>query len=151
MTQDTFTASRNSPLPIRFVIYLPGSAEGDGAGIATAVKQMLCDRFGGVTSYPAVGVFKRVSGTNLEESVQVLESFCEKARWEQEEAFVHSLVEVIATLLDQESVACLVEGRMCFVAPLGADESFGLGGSGEELSSIVERRLLNRQKGRRSS
>lgn len=145
MAYDSFTESRNSPLPIRFVIYLPDPGDGDGTGIATAVKQMLCDRFGGVTSYPAVGVFKRVSGKNLEENVQVLESFCEKTRWNQEEAFVHSLAEMIATLLDQESVACLVEGRMYFVAPLGADERLGLEGSSEDLASLVERRLVNRQ------
>jgi len=109
-------------LPRRFVIYVPAGPRGiqptaDGP-VTEAVATILCDRFGGVTSYPAKGSFTRDSGAMQTESVMVLESYCEPGVWDTNRAFMEHLAATLASLLNQESIACSLDGRMELVKPV---------------------------------
>ncbi|MES2980904.1 MAG: hypothetical protein V4727_01210 [Verrucomicrobiota bacterium] len=118
-----------TPLTHRFAIYLP-SCQKDGKSIdgfealADSTSRMLCERFGGVTGYPAKGLYQRESGTPQSEEILVLESFCDSEGWERESAFLHAWARVLSALLHQESIACSMDGNMSFVLPgrLQADE-----------------------------
>jgi len=117
-----FPDSGGKPLPLRFVIYIPAEApgslqEGSAEAAAEAVAELLCERFGGVTCYPATGIFKGASGAHQKEEVQVLECFCELECWAGQQGFVHTLAGTIAAMLGQESIACSVNGRMNLVPP----------------------------------
>lgn len=116
------TEASGKPLPLRFAIYIPaapepGVPESAALEVTAAVRTILCDRFGGVTSYPALGLFKRESGVNQQEEVHVLESFCEVEVWEARGSFLLTLAGVIAAVLEQERVACLINGRMYLIQP----------------------------------
>jgi hypothetical protein len=108
------------PLPKRFVMYLP-EVEAGRTGLLEAVEHLFCRRFGGVTSYPAVGLFQSESGAIQRERVQVLECYGELENWSADCALLRGLATVIASLLDQEAIACSVDGRMHLVAPAGTD------------------------------
>ena len=117
----------------RFVIYLP-SCRKDGSAIegyqdlADAAARLLCELFGGVTSYPATGLFRRSTGEAQKEQVVALETFCESADWERRSNFLHRTAAMLAELLDQESIACSLDGRLSFVEPKedpGAESSDG--------------------------
>lgn len=112
-----------TPLPHRLVIYLPSRKKDETAienfdRIAQVACNLLCERFGGVTSYPATGHFKKADGEIQRESVQVLEAFCEQANWQQEANYIKTLSAALAKQLAQESIACTVDGRMILVEPL---------------------------------
>jgi hypothetical protein len=99
------------------------------------VQGILCKRFGGVTSYPAVGLFKRASGAPEEERVQVLESFCAPDAWRENEGFLIKMAEVIGAILKQESIACQVNGWMHLIGPVSGVAS---GRLDADLESTVE-------------
>lgn len=113
---------KETPLNHRFAIYLP-SCEKDGQLIdgferlADSTSRMLCGRFGGVTVYPANGLYQRESGTPQSEKILVLESFCDSEGWARESAFLHAWVRVLSAQLRQESIACSLDGNMIFVPP----------------------------------
>ena len=122
--EDAFSPWRQAaaPLPLKFVIYIPlgdGGKErnSQGRSMVKEVQAVLCSRFGGVTSYPAVGMFKRASGVPEEERVQVLECFCEQEAWEEQQLFLYRMAGLIGALLKQESIACQVNGRMHLIDP----------------------------------
>jgi hypothetical protein len=124
-----FSRSLSTALPVRFVIYIPSEPELADAGSCSSqlmkeVQSILCNRFGGVTSYPAVGLFKRASGVPQEERVQVLESFCAPEAWKANERFLVKMAEVIGAILKQESIACQVNGWMHLIGP-GRDVAGG--------------------------
>lgn len=109
-----------TPRPHRFVLYLPvGEPAGSHGDLIRVIETLLCERFGGVTSYPAVGLFKRSSGVLQREPVQVLESFCEVEVWEAEGAFMVAIAGAVAEILAQESVAFSLDGRMHLAEPRG--------------------------------
>ncbi len=120
---------KEAPLTHRFAIYLP-SCQKDGQpidgfeGLADSTSHMLCDLFGGVTVYPAKGLYQRESGTPQSEEILVLESFCDNEGWTRKSAFLHAWASVLSALLRQESIACSMDGNMSFVLPgqLPADE-----------------------------
>lgn len=111
-----------APLNHRFAIYLP-SCERDGKPIAgfeefaVSTSRMLCDLFGGVTRYPAKGLYQKDTGTPQSEDIIVLESFCDSAGWTRESGFLRAWVRVLSALLRQESLACSLDGNMSFVIP----------------------------------
>lgn len=110
------------PLPLRFVMYFPtggtlSDANLTNSALLEAVAEILCLHFGGVTSYPAMGRYKRATGELQSDSVQVLEAYCETRAWEHSAAFVFTLAETIAALLGQESLACSVGGWMHLMKP----------------------------------
>ncbi|WP_367870099.1 hypothetical protein [Luteolibacter sp. Populi] len=88
------------------------------AQVADSVQKILSDLFSGATSFPAVGLFTRESGQKQTESIQVLESFCETAAWVANKGFLWALAQVVGALLEQESIACLVDGRMFLIPRL---------------------------------
>lgn len=126
------------PLLRRFVIYVPagdGSAQPVPDGpLTSAVAEILCERFGGVTSYPATGRFTLASGAIQTESVMVLESYCEQEAWNRDHAALHELAKVLARLLRQESIAYSVDGRMSLVGPDGDAGEGNLAGDEDEES-----------------
>lgn len=131
-------SSSELPLLRRFVIYVPA---GDGStqpvpegALTAAVAEILCERFGGVTSYPATGRFTLASGAIQTESVMVLESYCEQEAWNRDHAALHELAKVLARLLRQESIAYSVDGRMSLVEPDDDSGDGNLSGSGDEES-----------------
>jgi hypothetical protein len=119
-TDDWF--GNEAPLNHRFAIYLP-SCEQEGQPIddleafANSTSRMLCDIFGGVTRYPAKGLYQRKSGTPQGEEIIVLESFCDSEQWTRESGFLRAWVRVLSALLRQESIACSLDGNMSFVPP----------------------------------
>lgn len=119
---DLFASTTAPARRHRFVIYLP-TLRKDGAAIdgfeslAMAAESLICEKFGGVTSYPARGAFRGESGTIQRESVQVLESYCDDAIWREEAGFLGGLAQILARELDQESVACSLDGAMTLVTP----------------------------------
>ena len=94
--------------------------------LVEAAEELLCERLGGVTSYPARGAYIRESGEIQREQVQVLESFCDEQVWEKEAIFLKQLAKLLARELDQESVACSLDGEMSFAVPdQGSIKQFG--------------------------
>jgi hypothetical protein len=104
---------KSKPAPKRFVIYLPKSAE--TKGIVSTVELLLCRRFGGLTTYPAVGMFEGKSKDIQREEVQVIECYGELETWEKDGPMVYGLASLLALLLSQESIGCSVEGRLYLV------------------------------------
>src|SRR5688572_29534434 len=126
MSEPAFPSAA-AALPVRFVIYLPakpqsasvpqGSPEPktplvDPAELEAAVVRILCERFGGVTAYPARGTFTLASGIPQTEAVTVLETYCERDAWLQHRDGVAMLARLIARLLDQETLGCSVDGKL---------------------------------------
>jgi hypothetical protein len=111
-------ADGDSALPLRIAMYLPTSAGvADASAALPAVERFLCETFGGATSYPAAGLFKRSSGSIERETVQVVEAYCEAAAWEKAKPLIWAWAAKLATLLGQESIACSVQGRLHFIGP----------------------------------
>ena len=115
-----------SPPTRRFALFLPSRSK-QGVTIQSfekvcdATAHALCSFFGGVTSYPATGMFLRDTGKTQQEPVVVLECFCEVETWHHHASAVHRLVRLLSGLLDQESVACSLGGKMVFVSSDEAD------------------------------
>ena len=115
------------PLNRRFAVYLPSEDKSGepihGLEIAIdSTMSMLCDRFGGVTSFPATGRFQRDSGSIQYENIFVLESFCDIESWNESSRFLQVWVGLLAAVLRQESIACLLDGKMVLVLPMHIDE-----------------------------
>jgi hypothetical protein len=105
-------------LPIRFVIYYPASPESartDVRVLESAVVRILCERFGGVTAYPATGTFAMASGVPKAEPVTVLETYCEREAWLRELDGVGKMARLLAWLLNQEALGCSVDGKMVMI------------------------------------
>ncbi|RYD37856.1 MAG: hypothetical protein EOP85_17310 [Verrucomicrobiaceae bacterium] len=100
------------------------------------VEGILCERLGGVTSYPARGTFKMDDGHRTSDNLQVLESFCELGEWGEHKPFLLTLAGIIGGILDQESIACAIDGRMEVVAPIPGAEVPGLK-SPEDISETI--------------
>lgn len=119
---DIFTNLAAPPRRHRFVIYLPTKRK-DGEpvkgfeNLTLAAESLICERLGGVTSYPARGAFQGESGTIQREHVQVLESYTDDLQWTLESKFLSALAQILARELDQESVACSLDGAMALVTP----------------------------------
>ena len=96
-------------LPVRFVIYLPESATEE---IRRSVETTLCERFGGVTSYASEGVFRRAEGEVQREQVRVVECYAEHEDWLQWEETYRSWLVQLCESLEQESIACSIDGKM---------------------------------------
>lgn len=106
---------KGEPLPHRVVLYLPSQTRKHhpvfGFGeIAQRTARELCARFGGVTRYPATGYFRTDSGGIQEEEVQALEFYCSQEEWADSETWIHQLLEVLKRELDQERMACSLDG-----------------------------------------
>jgi len=106
----------------RFAIYLPGKDKSGksihGLDVAVdATMTLLCNAFGGVTSFPAAGRFQRESGGTQSEDILVLESFCETQAWVDHSEYLHAWAGILAAVLVQESIACLLDGKMILVPP----------------------------------
>lgn len=120
MKNSPFVPVSEKSKPHRFVIYLP-SCQADGAPIpgfekkAEETARALCARFGGITSYPATGYFEGANRGAQKEAIQVLEFFCGPEELAREEAFLWSLLLKLRRRLNQESVACSLDGRMTLV------------------------------------
>ncbi len=130
-------------LPRRFVIYIPAGPRdlqptADGP-VTEAVAIILCKRFGGVTSYPAKGSFTRDSGDIQTESVMVLESYCEPEVWDANRTFMERLAGTLASLLNQESIACSLDGRMELINPDGRElAAFPPGQDAESIGNYLD-------------
>lgn len=101
----------------RFVLYLPSQTKDGGSipqleEIAGGIAAMLSRRFGGATSYPATGHFGP-----QQESIQVIECFCDRSSWEKSSGYLFSLVKELAEFCDQEMIACSLDGQMVLVKP----------------------------------
>lgn len=109
--------SVSASLPVRFVIYLPAAKplDEDGAAIEDAVARILCERFGGVTAYPARGTFALTSGTPQTEPITVMETYCDEEAWQEHRRGIATFAAVLAQLLRQESMGCSVNGRMVLI------------------------------------
>jgi hypothetical protein len=110
----TMSEISGTPLPRRFVLYFPMGCSG-GDLLGSTVEGILCERLGGVTSYPAKGTFRMADGQRSSDHLQVLESFCESRDWEKQKPFLISLAGIIGAILKQESIACAIDGRMKIV------------------------------------
>jgi hypothetical protein len=110
--------STAAAMPVRFVLYLPAeprAARGDAAALEAAVVRILCERFGGVTAYPARGTFTLASGVPETEPVTVLETYGERDAWREHRDGMARLARAIAWLLDQEALGCSVNGKMILI------------------------------------
>lgn len=104
---------------IRVAVYYPLGDRQDCSLERTraAVEDYLCEIFGGVTSYPATGVYRTTEGRTLRESVQVLESYATTEMWVEHETAVKCLSAALARQFKQESVAVSVGGVLVLVSP----------------------------------
>lgn len=102
------------PHPKKFVLYLP-TAIAVHAELIHAVELILCRRFGGLTRFRATGLFQRKSGRIERENIDVLECFGELENWAGDAPFLQGLAAVLASRMEQEAIACSVDGRMHFV------------------------------------
>lgn len=66
----------------------------------------------GVGAYPAKGTFTLASGVVQTEPVTVLETYCERETWRQSRAGITAMACMLARLLGQEALGCLVDGEM---------------------------------------
>ncbi|MBC7979480.1 MAG: hypothetical protein H7Y36_02845 [Armatimonadetes bacterium] len=111
------------PLNRHATIYLT-SREKDGKSIDSfqdvleATTNLLCELFGGVTCYPALGLFQRETGSPQREEIHILESYCDNTAWARESHFLWTMAGVLSALLRQETMACSLDGQMAFVEPV---------------------------------
>jgi hypothetical protein len=121
----------SASLPVRFVIYLPSPSRPtsvEAGDIEAAVARILCERFGGVTAYPAKGTFALASGHIQTEPVTVLEAYGEREAWRENRDGVAAMARLLARLLGQESLGCSVDGKMILVEVVeGGHPSIGDG------------------------
>jgi hypothetical protein len=109
------TASSESPK--RFVLYLPRAAAEATEGLIPAAELIVCRRFGGLTTYSAVGMYENKKGTVQREEVIVLEGYGESESWEYDRAILYGLAATLAVFLNQEAIGCSVDGRLYLVEP----------------------------------
>jgi hypothetical protein len=140
MSEATFPMASAS-LPVRFVIYLPagrGWGAADASEIEAAVADLLCERFGGVTAYPAKGTFTMASGVIHTEPVTVLEAYCEREAWQQSQAGIAVMAGMLARLLEQEALGCSVDGKMILMdAARGDAGATGTGANAAGLRTLL--------------
>jgi hypothetical protein len=108
------------PAPKRFVLYLPKAASEAVPGLIPAMELLFCRRFGGLTTYPAVGLYQSEGGEIQREEVFVMECYGELEGWMEDGPRLHHLAAVLAVILEQETIACSVDGRMHRIKPLAA-------------------------------
>jgi len=130
--------TETTTLPKKFVIYVP-TETGAAPQVCGAVENILCDRLGGVTSYPARGVFKMADSSRKTEKIQVLETYCEATDWVKQKPFLWSLAKILSAVLEQEAMAVAVDGRMELLDKSAADCPKSLEGrSVGECQTILE-------------
>ncbi len=101
----------------RFMIYVPSKTK-EGReidGLTEAVGKItatLRERFGGATSYPATGYFGE-----HEEQILVIESYCRHEDWLASSHCLYTMVKGLAGNLQQEAIACSLDGKMALVKP----------------------------------
>jgi len=112
------------PSARRFAIYLP-TLRRDGHSIdhflqiQKAVTGLLAKWFGGVTAFPAHGIFVKGTGEAEEEEIVIAESYCEQEAWERHSSEAKALVQFLVSALHQESIACLLDGNMILLGGPG--------------------------------
>lgn len=106
-----------------FVIYFP-SRKKDGSEIprlqelTSRIAEMLSERFGGATTYPATGYFG-----SQHEDILVIECFCEEKAWQASSSYLLSVVKALVISCEQEAIACSLDGRMLLVTPDSGDKA----------------------------
>lgn len=105
------------PAPKRFALYLPKEASEAVPGLIPAVELLFYRRFGGLTTYPAVGLYDSERGQIQREEVLVMECYGELDDWAEDGPKLHRLATILAAVLKQETIACSVDGRMHRVKP----------------------------------
>lgn len=116
----------SSTLSVRFVVYLPSEPEDpviDPHRVEAAIVRLFCEKFGGVTAYPARGTFAFASGPPTTEPVTVLETYCEREIWRENKEGVGRLVRLIGSFLNQEVIGCSVDGKMIMIPSAAPDAS----------------------------
>jgi hypothetical protein len=127
---------------------LPINAAADlgvnGKSLEEVLAEVLCERFGGVTAYPATGTFARASGVIQTEAVVVLERYCERDAWATNRKGVENLACDLASMLKQESIGLSVDGKMLLVGGNSERRSgcSGAGGLRDHLRSSLEGETL---------
>jgi hypothetical protein len=134
-------------MPRRFVLYIPIGCPG-GEPLCATVEGILCERLGGVTSYPARGTFKMAAGNRSSDHLQVLESYCESGDWARQYPFLLALTAMVGAILRQESIACAIDGRMEIVPPMEKAETLAMvnpatSGSEEALTDAILHHLAS--------
>ena len=103
--------------PHVLVLYLPSQTR-EGREIphletiVENTERTLCAWFAGVTSYPAMGCYRKKSGETQREPIRVLECYCEAGDWEKNAAAVMELADALRQELAQESLAWALDGRL---------------------------------------
>lgn len=109
-----------APKLIRFALYFPlGNGETELGALLQALEEFLCAAFGGLTSYPGTGLFRRQSGTIQRESVQVLEGYCSPEVWAMLDREIDRILPLLARAMNQQSIAFSYNGELRFVRPSG--------------------------------
>lgn len=108
----------------RFMVYLPSKTKnGDDVSnleqISDSLAEMLRHKFGGATRYPATGYFG-----DQKEQVVVIECYCTQEDWTAASEYLHGVMQALGSYLEQESIACSLDGRMVLVEP--AEDRIGL-------------------------
>ena len=119
-------ASCRSARPIRFVLYFPlgRTAPAQVTGLLRLVEDYLCRAFGGLTSYPAFGLYLLEGRTTIQrESVQVLEIYASPVTWARLEDKMHQFGSALARVLRQDNVAMSMEGELIFKRPDDHEEA----------------------------
>jgi len=84
-------------------------------------------------------------GRRTSEPVQVLEAYCEALEWADEHPFLIALAQVVGAILQQESIACAIDGRMEMITPparqIGETAAIGASQSEKALTDLVLRQL----------
>ena len=109
------------PAPKRFALYLPKVAANEVDNLISTVEQFICRRFGGLTTYPAIGMYQNKRNELQREEVVVLEGFGELETWQEDGPALYTLALTLAVMLRQETIGCSVDGRMFFVEPSAKD------------------------------
>lgn len=134
--------SQNTGLPERFTLYLPVSGECEDA-CCLATELLLCELFGGVTSFPARGTFRMKTGELKVEEIQVVECYCEPVDLHRHLPMLQNLAQVIARALDQESIAYALNGRMETLKPLSGCSSFSVPMGATRLADLLRKEALD--------
>lgn len=156
MTTETMEWFDLAAPPTRhFSIYLP-SRQKDGREIenfedmAAITLELLCDLFGGATSYPALGMFQGADASPQKEEIRMIECFCNTEAWDEHSRFLHILIGVVAKLLNQEVVGCALDGRIAFVPPVSSPLPQTLPGDAPGLKRLTQRLLETRNEPQRA-
>ena len=83
-------------------------------------------------------------GGRTSENIQVVEAYCEADKWVENEPFLRGMAEVLCAVLNQEVIACAVDGRMEMVPPNREDVPVSLQGKSVcEIEEIFKSRIQN--------